>query len=84
MPARTILITDAAAGNNATAADHREGLGHRVLRVDLRDANIVADLATEAGRTHLASEAERLAPEGLDAVVAGAVVTGLGAPTMPV
>lgn len=84
MSSRTILITGAAAGINAAAADHLEGLGHCVLRVDLRDGDIVADLATEKGRAHLASEAERLAPDGLDAVVAGAGVTGLGAPATAV
>ncbi len=48
--------------------------GHRVIGVDLKDAEIVADLGSVEGRAFLIAEAARLAPDGLDGVVAGAGV----------
>lgn len=81
---RNILITGAASGINAATATHLRAAGHRVITADLRDANIIVDLATEAGRAALTAEAERLAPDGLDSVVAGAGVTGAGNPALAV
>lgn len=84
MNSRTILVTGAASGINAAATAHLRAGGHRVIGVDLHDADIVADLATEEGRSHLLAEAERLAPDGLDGIVAGAGVTGIGNPALAV
>ncbi|MBV1688872.1 SDR family oxidoreductase [Novosphingobium sp. G106] len=78
--ARTILITGAAAGINAATADHLRGLGHRVIGVDLRDADIIADLATPDGRAAMVEQAKALAPGGLDGIVAGA---GVSRPDQP-
>ena len=72
---RTILITGAAAGINAATAQHLRKLGHRVIGVDLHDADIVADLSTETGREAMAARAHELAPGGLDGIVAGAGVS---------
>ena len=78
--ARTVLITGAASGICQATADACRAAGDRVIGVDMRDADIVADLTTAEGRATLVREAERLAPDGLDAVLAGA---GLSRADMP-
>lgn len=82
--ARTVLVTGAAAGINAAVVARLKRLGHRAITVDLHEADIVADLATEEGRAHVVAEAGRLAADGLDGVVAGAGITGIGAPGLGV
>lgn len=69
---RTILITGAASGIGAATAARLRSKGHRVIGADLRDTDILADLATVAGRASLVEQAKRLAPDGLDGVIAGA------------
>ena len=78
--ARTVLITGAASGICRATAEACRAAGDRVITVDMHNADIVADLTTADGRARLVSEAERLAPEGLDAVLAGA---GLSRADMP-
>lgn len=72
---RTILVTGAAAGINAAVCARLRNLGHRVIGVDLRDADIMADLSTAEGREAMIGRAHELAPNGLDGVVAGAGVS---------
>ncbi len=69
---RTILVTGSASGIGAATCALLRAQGHRVIGVDLRNAEIEADLATAAGRSHLANEARRIAPAGLDGVIAAA------------
>jgi len=52
--------------------------GCRVIGVDLHNAEIETDLATPKGRARRIEEANRLAPEGLDGVVAGAGISAAG------
>ncbi|MDD3799104.1 MAG: SDR family oxidoreductase [Novosphingobium sp.] len=73
--ARTILITGAASGIGRATAALCEAAGDRVIGADIRDAEIEADLGTAEGRAKLVAEAERLAPGGLDAVLAGAGIS---------
>ncbi len=73
--ARTIVVTGAAGGINAAVAARLRRQGHRVIGADLRSVEIEADLATALGRTVLAEEVNRLAPHGVDGVVAGAGVS---------
>ena len=47
---RTIAITGAASGMGAATTKKLRDQGHRVITVDQRDANIVADLGTAEGR----------------------------------
>ena len=69
---RTCVVTGSASGIGAATARRLTGAGVRVIGCDLHDADIVADLATAAGRAALAEGAERLSGGSLDAVIANA------------
>jgi NAD(P)-dependent dehydrogenase (short-subunit alcohol dehydrogenase family) len=71
----TIAVTGAA-GGIGTALRHRlEGDGHRVIGIDVRDAEVLADLATEAGRAEMVAAVTAQSDGALDGVVAAAGVT---------
>jgi 3alpha-hydroxysteroid 3-dehydrogenase len=72
---RTIAVTGAASGMCAAAAARLERDGCRVIRVDWKGGDVVADLGTPAGRTAAVAGVRSLAGEGLDGLVSGA---GLG------
>ena len=72
---RTIVVTGAASGIGAATVERLKGTGQRVIGVDLRNADIEADLGTQAGRAHMVAEVARLAPDGIDAVLAGAGIS---------
>lgn len=77
MSHRTYLVTGSASGIGAAAATALRGLGAEVIGADLRDAEVVADLSTSAGRRSLV---EQVTDRGrLDAVlaVAGGGRTGI-------
>lgn len=76
--ARTYLVTGSASGIGAALADLLRTRGHRVIGVDLHDADIEVDLSTAQGRAALVAEATRLSGGTIDAVVANA---GLATPT---
>lgn len=73
---RTYLVTGSASGIGKATAEKLRADGHRVIGVDLRDADIEVDLTTVEGREALVTEAERLSHGVLDGVlaVAGLVV----------
>jgi NAD(P)-dependent dehydrogenase (short-subunit alcohol dehydrogenase family) len=69
------VVLTGSAGGIGTATRHRlEAEGHTVIGVDLHDAEIVADLATDDGRRHMLEEAERMSGGALDGVIACAGV----------
>jgi NAD(P)-dependent dehydrogenase (short-subunit alcohol dehydrogenase family) len=75
---RTTVITGAASGiGKATAALLIER-GNRVIGVDVRDADINADLSTEEGRAAMVDEVRSQSGGTIDAVIANA---GLATPT---
>lgn len=74
---RTYVVTGSASGIGKATVEHLRGQGHAVIGADLRDSEIVADLATAAGRQHLVDEAARLSNGRLDGVIS---VAGLLAP----
>lgn len=47
---KTYVVSGAASGIGAATAELLRGQGHRVITVDLRDADVVADLGTAEGR----------------------------------
>ncbi|QIV85551.1 SDR family oxidoreductase [Mycolicibacterium frederiksbergense] len=71
----TYAITGSASGMGAQAARQLTACGHRVIGVDLRDADIIADLSEPAGRRSAAAEVLAAAGGVLDGAVLAA---GLG------
>ncbi|HEX8602608.1 MAG TPA: SDR family oxidoreductase [Pseudoduganella sp.] len=65
----TILITGAASGIGKATAALAAARGHRVIRADLHDGDITADLSHAEGRAALAAQAGSIAPGGIDAVI---------------
>ncbi|MEU2681184.1 SDR family oxidoreductase [Streptomyces sp. NPDC007107] len=76
---RTYVVTGSASGMGAASAERLRAAGHRVIGVDLRDADVIADLGSEAGRRHAVDEALSISGGTLDGVAA---VAGVG-PAMP-
>jgi NAD(P)-dependent dehydrogenase (short-subunit alcohol dehydrogenase family) len=74
---RTYVVTGAASGiGEATTALLTER-GHRVIGVDLHDADVNVDLTTAEGRTELVTRVTELSGGRIDAIIANA---GLAAP----
>jgi len=69
---RTYAVTGAASGIGAAAAERLRQCGARVVGCDLRDAEVVGDLATPDGRAALVDGVTRLCGGRLDGVVANA------------
>ncbi|MFB7250046.1 SDR family oxidoreductase [Microbacterium sp. NPDC056234] len=75
--ARTYVVTGSASGIGATTAKLLNERGERVIGVDLRGADVEADLSTSQGRIDAAARAVELAGGTIDAVIACA---GISAP----
>ncbi len=75
---RTYVVTGSASGIGKATAELLTSQGHRVIGVDIRDADVVADLTTEAGRTGMVDRVRELTDSRIDAIVANA---GLATPT---
>lgn len=69
-----IAMTGGATGIGAAVRAQLTSAGHRVIVVDIKDADITADLSTDAGRMAAVEKIEALAPDGLDGFVACAGV----------
>jgi NAD(P)-dependent dehydrogenase (short-subunit alcohol dehydrogenase family) len=67
---RTVAVSGSASGIGAAIRARLEGAGQRVVGVDLRDAEVTADLGTPAGRAAAVAGVERAAGGRLDGVVA--------------
>jgi NAD(P)-dependent dehydrogenase (short-subunit alcohol dehydrogenase family) len=70
----TIAITGAAGGIGRATTALLEKDGHRVIGVDVRDADVEADLSTPEGRLAMLAGVGELSGGTLDGVVAGAGV----------
>jgi NAD(P)-dependent dehydrogenase (short-subunit alcohol dehydrogenase family) len=69
-------VTGAASGIGAATRSLLESRGHAVIGVDLRDAEVVADLATAEGRADALAGIGERAPDGLDGFVPCAGLAG--------
>ena len=71
----TYVVTGSASGMGKATADQLRAAGHTVIGVDLKDADVIADLSTRDGRTAAANDVLTRATRGLDGAVLAA---GLG------
>ena len=69
---RTIAVTGSASGICAATAARLERDGCRVIRVDWKGGDVVADLGTVPGRAAAVEGVRRLAGDALDGLVSGA------------
>jgi NAD(P)-dependent dehydrogenase (short-subunit alcohol dehydrogenase family) len=69
---RTYAVTGAASGIGAATAHYLRERGARVIACDLHNADVVGDLATDAGRAKLVEGVARLSGGRIDAIVANA------------
>ncbi len=68
---RTYVVTGAASGIGAATTNYLRERG-RVISCDLRNADVVSDLATSQGRAQLVDGVTRLSDGKIDAIVANA------------
>lgn len=73
---RTIVVTGSASGMGAATKARLEAAGDKVIGVDLRDADVVADLGTAEGRQAAIDGVTTLA-DSLDGLVTWAGLPGL-------
>jgi NAD(P)-dependent dehydrogenase (short-subunit alcohol dehydrogenase family) len=74
---RTYAITGAASGVAKATAELLRSRGEKVIGVDLRDVEVIADLSTAEGRAEMVEKVTELSGGKLDAILA---VAGLSAP----
>ena len=74
---RTVVVTGSASGMGAATRARLEAAGERVIGVDLRDAEVTADLGAPGGRRDAVEAVADLAGGSLDGLVTWAGVPGL-------
>jgi NAD(P)-dependent dehydrogenase (short-subunit alcohol dehydrogenase family) len=77
---RNIVITGSASGIGLACKEKFESLGDRVIGIDIRDADIIADLATPEGRQHAINEALSMTGSAIDGLILSAGVSGMQHP----
>ena len=75
---RTYVVTGAASGIGKATRELLIERGNTVIGVDIRDADVIVDLSTEAGRNDLVDKVTALSGGTIDAVLA---IAGLATPT---
>jgi NAD(P)-dependent dehydrogenase (short-subunit alcohol dehydrogenase family) len=73
---RTYVVTGSASGIGAATSKRLTDAGRRVIGVDLHDADVIADLSTPEGRAALVDGVRAASDNHVDAVVAGAGLSG--------
>lgn len=74
----TYVVTGAASGIGRATAELLRERGNRVIGVDIQDADIVADLAAESGRSSMVMRVRQMTGDAIDGIVA---IAGLASPT---
>ncbi|HEX2576306.1 MAG TPA: SDR family oxidoreductase [Aquihabitans sp.] len=72
----TIAVTGSAGGIGRATVDRLRADGHEVIGVDVRDADVVADLTTAGGRRAMVREVDDRCGGVLDGLVVGAGMRG--------
>lgn len=67
---RNIVVTGAASGIGKVTAELAELRGWQVIRADLHEGDVRADLSTPQGRTQFVQKVKQLAGDSLDAIIA--------------
>ena len=73
---RTVCITGSAGGIGAATRTRLEKAGDRVIGVDVRDAEVIADLSTPVGRDAMVAAVTEQCGGALDGLVAAAGIMG--------
>lgn len=76
----TIAITGSAGGIGSATRVRLEKQGHRVIGVDVRDAEVIADLSTPEGRDAMVAGVTEASGGELDGLVAGAGISSDDSP----
>jgi NAD(P)-dependent dehydrogenase (short-subunit alcohol dehydrogenase family) len=71
----TIAVTGSAGGMGVALRARLEGDGHTVLGIDVRDAEVIADLATDEGRAAMVDAVTERSGGALDGLVVAAGIT---------
>lgn len=74
---RKIVVTGSASGMGAATFARLEADGHRVIGIDLHDAEVTQDLSTAGGRSGAIDDVVRIAGDSIDGLVTWAGVAGL-------
>ena len=74
---RTVVVTGSASGMGAATRARLEAGGHRVIGVDVRDADVVADLGTPDGRREAVARVSEVSDGTIDGLVTWAGLAGL-------
>src|SRR5207342_3540673 len=74
---RTVVVTGGASGMGAATTRKLRDNGQRVITVDLRDADIIADLGTADGREQAIADITAQSDGTLDGLVPFAGMAGL-------
>jgi NAD(P)-dependent dehydrogenase (short-subunit alcohol dehydrogenase family) len=72
----TVVVTGSAGGIGAATRARLEAAGDTVIGVDVRDAEVIADLATPDGRTAMVAAVADRSGGAVDGLVAAAGITG--------
>ena len=77
---RNIVISGSASGIGLACKERFESLGDRVIGIDIRDADIIADLSSREGRQEAIARALEMTGNGIDGLILSAGVSGMQHP----
>lgn len=77
---RNIVISGSASGIGLACRERLEAMGDRVIGIDIRDAQIIADLATSEGRQQAISSVLDMTDNAIDGLILSAGVSGMQHP----
>lgn len=69
---RTYVVTGSASGIGLATRKKLEALGHKVIGIDIHDAEVIADLSNKEGRKIAAEKTLALSEGAIDSVIANA------------
>lgn len=70
------IVTGGSGGIGGKTVEILRSQGHKVINVDLKDADICANLATKEGRDYVIDTIHQMFPEGIDGLCCNAGVSG--------